>query len=141
MARQETAAHLRNTCRADQLQDNQLMGWDTSKKLGPDFKATTQQTTEATTKPNNVFVFGTKSPSNQPALPALTQKELLVFGAESSPSQSTLTGPKTQVRPRESFPPCLPALVLRNALTGRRPQAPTAGAANTEGDGTTAGLP
>ena len=72
-------------------------------------------------KPKKVFVFGRKSPSNQPALPTLTQKELFNFGAESSPSQSTLTRHKMEVHPRESFPPCLPAELFQTALTVHRP--------------------
>ena len=55
------------------------------------------------------------------ALTVLTHKELYVFGAEFSPSQSTPTAPKQEVCPRESLPPRLPAVLLRTALRGRRP--------------------
>ena len=48
-------------------------------------------------------------------------RSYMFFGAESSPSQSTPTAPKQNARPRESFPPCIPAVFLRTALRGRRP--------------------
>ena len=92
MTRQETTAHLENTRRMEWLGDNQLMGWDTSKKIGFDFKPTTQQMIDAMAKTKKVFLFGAKPLSNQPALTALTHKELYVFGVESFPSQSTSTG-------------------------------------------------
>ena len=68
-----------------------------------------------------VFVFGAKPLRNQPALTALTHKELYVFGTESSHRHSTPTAPKQEARPRESLPPCIPAVLLRTALRGRRP--------------------
>ena len=71
-ARQETTAHLEDTRRIEQLQDNQLRGWDTSKKSGFDFKQTMQQTIEAMAKTKKVFVFGAKPLVNLPALTALT---------------------------------------------------------------------
>ena len=43
-----------------------------------------------------VFVFGAKSPINQPVLTVLRHKEIFVFGAESSPNQSTHTTPQTK---------------------------------------------
>ena len=76
---------------------------------------------EAMAKMKKVFVFGAKPLRNQSALTVLTHKELYVFGAESSPSQSTPTAPKQEARPRESFPPCIPAVLPRTALRGRRP--------------------
>ena len=72
-------------------------------------------------KTKKVFVFEAKPLSNQPALTTLTHKELYVFGAEPSPSQSTPTAPKQEVCPRESLPPCLPEVLLRIALRGHRP--------------------
>ena len=95
-AQQETAAHLENTRRIEQLGDNQLMGWDTSKKTGFGFKPTTQQTIETMAKMNKSFVFRAKPLRNQKALTALTHKELYIFGAESSLSQSTPTAPKQE---------------------------------------------
>ena len=120
-AQQETAAHLENTHRTKQLGDNQLMGGYTSKKTGFDYKPTTQQTIETMAKMKKAFDFGAKPLRNRPALTALTHKELYVFGAESSPSQSTPTAPKQEARRRESLPPCIPAVLLRTALRGRRP--------------------
>ena len=96
------------------------MGWDTSNKTGFDFKRTTQQTTEAMAKTNKVFDFGTKPLRYQPALTAITHKELYMFGAESSPSQSTPAAPKQEVRPTESLPTRLPAALPRTALRGLR---------------------
>ena len=119
--RQETAAQLDNTYNREQLRNNQLIGWNTSKKPGFNFKPTTQKTIEAMAKPKKDFVFGAKSPSNQPALTALTQKELFGFGAESSLSQSTPNAPEPEVCPRESFPPRLPAVLLQTTLMGHRP--------------------
>ena len=72
-------------------------------------------------KMKKVFVFGAKPLSNQPMLTTLTHKELFVFGAESSPSQSTPTAPKQEVRPRGSLPPRLPAVLFRTALRDFRP--------------------
>ena len=91
------------------------------KKTGFDCKLTTQQTIETMAKMKKPFVYGAKPLRNQKVLTALTHKELYVFGAESSPSQSTPTAPKQEVCPRESRPPCLPTVLLRSALGGHRP--------------------
>merc|ERR1712086_877755 len=72
-------------------------------------------------KTKKAFAFGAKPLRNQPALTALTHKELYVFGAESSPSQSTPTTPKQEVYPRESLLLRLPAVLLWIALRGHRP--------------------
>ena len=74
MTRQETVAHLGNTRRADQLQDNQCLGWDTSKKPGPDVKPATQQIIEAMRKPKKIFGFWDNFPQ-QPAGAPLPRTE------------------------------------------------------------------
>ena len=71
-------------------------------------------------KMNKSFVFGAKPLRNQKALTALKHKELYIFGAESSPSKSTPPAPKQEACPRELHPPCIPTVLLRTALRGRR---------------------
>ena len=88
-AHQETRTHLKNNHRAEQPRNNQTVGWHTSKEPWFDFKPTTEHMRDAMAEPKKVFVFRAKSPSNQPALPAFTQKETFIFGAEPLPSQST----------------------------------------------------
>ena len=111
-ARQETAAHLTNTHRAEQHCDKQISGGDTNKEPEFDFNPLTQQTIKAVAEPKEIFVFGAKDPTNQPVLPAFTQKELFVLGAGSSVSQSTPTGLKPGVCLGESFLLRFPAVLL-----------------------------
>ena len=86
-----------------------------------DVNQLTQQTIKAVAEPKEIFVFGAMDTTNQPALPAFTQKELFGFGAGSSASQSTPTGPKPGERQGEAFPPRLPAVLLWTVLMGHRP--------------------
>jgi hypothetical protein len=67
--RQETAAHLT------------IAGGDTNKEPEFDFNPLMQQTIKAVAEPKIFFLFRANAPTNQPALPAFTQKELFVFEA------------------------------------------------------------
>ena len=120
-AQRETAAYLTNTHRAEQHCDKQISGGDTNKEPEFDFNPLTQQTIKAVAEPKEIFVFGAKDTTKQPALPAFTQKELFGFGAGSSASQPTPTGSKLGVRRGVYFPTRFPAVLLRTSLMGHRP--------------------